>query len=111
MPEHKIAAQRIFDSFRYFLATMENSSLLKDQNPSLLWLNVYEIIFFTSSVRINACSTTFHFFVAQIDLDSDAGLSSIGELELAVTMASEVMPRSVPQETEAFIQTVDVFIC
>ena len=62
MSEHEVAAQRIFHSFRHVLATMEQSSLLEDYNPSLLRLNVYKS-FFVSKILENPCSTTFHFFI------------------------------------------------
>ena len=107
MSEHEIGAQRIFDSLRHVLATMEKSSLLENQDPSLLWLNIYKH-FFASSTRRNPRSTTFHPFITQIDLDSNAGLSSIWELKLAIAMASEVMPWPISQEAKALIKAADI---
>jgi len=101
MPEHEIGAQRIFNSFCDLLAAMVNSSLLEDQNTSLLRLNVYESL----PVPRNPCSNPFHFFITQVNLESNAGLSSIWELELAIAVASEVMPWPIPQETKALIKT------
>ena len=109
MSKHEVATQRIFHSFCHVLATMEQSSLLEDQNPSLLRLNVYESPFVSSTLE-NPCSTTFHVCVTQIDLDSNARLSSIWEFELAITMASEVMPLLVTQEAKAFIEAADALI-
>ena len=108
MSEHKVAAHRILHSFRHILATMKQSSLLENQNPSLLRFNVYES-FFVSIPRKNPCSTTFHVFVTQIDLKSNSGFPSVWEFELTIAMASEVIPLCIAQEAKAFIETAEVF--
>ena len=107
--------RRIFHSFCHILTTMGQSPppLLEDQNSTHLQLNIYKSIFVSSSTLGNPCSTTFHMCITQIDLihlNSNVGLSpSVWEIELTITMASDVMPFFITQEDKALIEAAKMF--
>ena len=99
--------RRVFHSFCHILTTMGQSPppLLEDQNSTHLQLNIYKSIFVPSSTLGNPCRTTFHMCITQIDLNSNVGLSpSVWEIELTITMASDVMPFFITQEAKALIE-------
>ena len=77
-------------------------------SAALNWKSYYIII--SSSTLGNPCSTTFHMCITQIDLNSNVGLSpSVWEIELTITMASEVMSLFITQEAKALIEASKMF--
>jgi len=95
MSKEEIAPERIFQPRHDVFSAVVNSSLLEDEYPSCLWLDVVVPIL----VPRDTCCPSLNAFVAEIYLDCHARHAAVWKIELTITVTSEVVTLSISQET------------